>query len=212
MSPWFHCQGCRDTFVKLEALSQRGSLLYPVGPSGPVTYSISTPSDLAKFMADIARDTAGGRRRRQPSAANNGRILPVLEILLEAGFGSFNISGFGDTMSECDGGRYALLLRQEGVPVAAATFNVFSPTLPAQVNMVAEGEPGRGHISTLFEVLGGVLGELKVGSVLLQPPVGAELMWAKQMGFAPMHPSGVAELHTRMPIAFLDAPVFELEL
>ena len=166
-------------------------------------------------MADIAQDTAGGSRqgrRRQPSALHNDRILPVLEMLLEAGFGSSNISGFGDTMNECDGGRYALLLRQEGVPVAAATFNVFSPTLPAQVNMVAEGEQGRGHVSTLFEVLGGVLGELKVGSVLMQPPVGAELTWAKQMGFAPMHPSGVAELHTRMPLAYLDAPVFELEL
>ena len=109
--------------------------------------------------------------------------------------------------------RYCLLLRQEGQPVAAATFNIFTTSLPAQVSLLAEiDQSSRGHTSALFEILSGLVSELEVPSIALQPPVGSDVSWATRMGFKPMHPIKVAELHKHMPVAFLDAPVYELKV
>lgn len=64
----------------------------------------------------------------------------------------------------------------------------------------------------LFEILGSLVEDLDIASITLQPPVGADVAWAKQLGFKPMHPSAVSDLHTRVPLAYLDAPVLELEI
>jgi hypothetical protein len=72
-------------------------------------------------------------QQEEVAELEGSRILPVLELLTQGGFSSQQISGFMDQSTEYDGGRYALLLEQDGVPVCTATFNVFSPELPAQV-------------------------------------------------------------------------------
>lgn len=228
--------------MKLEALSQRGSQLFPLGPNGPLTYVLVTPSDVTRFMSGGAHQAAllGDVRQQRMGFSSPNNVLPVLELLGGSGFDLQTIrqaacitivysliassnthhlyltirSGFGDPWTEYDGGKYALLLRSEdGAPLAAATFNVFSSGLPVQVSLVAESQHGQGgHVESLFDILGSVVGDLDISSITLQPPVGADITWAKRMGFTAMHPSAVTELHKRVPLAYLDAPVYELEI
>ncbi len=165
--------------------------------------------------AKVRRGAARGKDLPSASAIMAGSpVVQVLELLSEAGFGSDVVSGYMDAASEFDGGRYGLVLSQDGKPVSAATFNVFGPQLPAQVCMVATAneERGRGHCAALFEVLSSMLEILKVETVILQPPPGSNTTWAKKLGFSPMHPASVADLHMAMPIAYLDAPVLELPI
>ncbi|GAX79631.1 hypothetical protein CEUSTIGMA_g7072.t1 [Chlamydomonas eustigma] len=218
--PWFHCQQCLHTFSHMEALGQRGSLPHPLGPSGPVNYTLATPADFSHFMATVAHQSLSPNQKgrsggqEQVSELEGSRILPVLELLTQGGFSTQQISGFMDQSTEYEGGRYALLLEQDGAPVCTATFNVFSQDLPAQVNLVAtaEGKRGRGHCTSMFEILCSILEDLKVERLLVQPPLGSDNKWVKKVGFTPMHPADLAELHQVMPLAYWDAPVLELDI
>ena len=237
--PWLHCQGCRDTFVKLEALRQRGPQLYPLGPNGPLTYTLVTPADMAGFMSNLVQGASVGElnRKQRAGPASPNHVLSVLELLGETGydlktirsdadglasstlhpFSSLlpppHLSGYGDPSTEYEGGKYAILVHsEEGAPVATATFNVFSAGLPLQVSLVADSKQSPGHVEPLFEILSSLVQDLDIGSITLQPPEGADISWTKQLGFKPMHPSAVSELHMRVPLAYLDAPVLELEV
>ena len=80
--PWLHCQGCRNTFVKLEAISQRGAQLYPAGPYGPLMYALVTPADMAGFMSAVTHEAIIGDKKNM--APN--QVLSVLELLGESGY------------------------------------------------------------------------------------------------------------------------------
>eukprot|EP00798_Chlamydomonas_sp_ICE-L_P020392 gene20392-27163_t len=135
-------------------------------------------------------------------------VLPVITILA----GSFNstlVSGFGNAGREYDGGKYAMLLRQDGQPVSACTFNVYSTRVPAQISLVAtlEEERGLGHCTALNEVLEMTLKDLGVPSVVMQPQRNTLDMWIKKFGYSVMHPADAADLHTLVPLAYYDTPI-----
>lgn len=127
----------------MEALKGRGEMLIPSSvssPSGALTFTFSTPSDLAAFLARVqdevlnpdGRGVGGVRRRR---VAPGSDMLAVFELLSNSkqGVDRQVAERLMDASSEFDAGRYALLLRRGGDPIATATFNVLGPGLPAQV-------------------------------------------------------------------------------
>lgn len=137
-------RGCRDAYVRMEALRTRGEMLIPssvASPGGALTFTFSTPSDLAAFLARVqdevlnpeGRGVGSVRRRR---VAPGSEMLAVFELLSNSKQGvDREVAGrLMDSSSEYDAGRYALLLRRGGDPVATATFNVLGPGLPAQAS------------------------------------------------------------------------------
>jgi hypothetical protein len=162
-----------------------------------MSYSVLTPTDFRAFLSAMAYEAAGLAQQQAQQAQQRGgaggagaggrggdddddvgpsrmltgaRMMPLLELLGSADATAGALGGFNDATSECDAGRYALVVQQDGSPVSAATFNVFGEGLPAQVNLVAtaEGSRRQGHCRALFEILESVMEELKVDTVIVQ--------------------------------------------
>lgn len=210
----FCSKACRRLFAEMESWSNKGDQIFE-SSTGPIFYSLTTPSDSKAFLSSFAQDAIRYHTSSSPSfnALTPGNSMAAVMSLLSRTFSSKGQSsvsdGFMNEASEFDGGKYALSIKdQTGSLTAALTFSVYSTSLPAQVSLCCV-EKNKG--SALFSIFEGAMEELGVSSIVMEPQM-EDLEWARKLGYKLMHPRDALRLHMSLPVSFINAPIVEKRL